>query len=191
LEDTNPICEHIVYVNGEFVPEREAKISVFDHVVLYGDGVYDTLCAWNWMIFKLDEHVDRLFESAHAVKLELPLGKGELKGIILKTLQLNNLRNAYVKIVATRGVGPEPLMSPYNCTPGLLVFAVPYMSLVSGRGKASGIRMIVSSLRRIPNECISTKIKSCNYLGHILMRLEASEAGARWKIFWSASLGRP
>lgn len=67
--------EPIVYVNGEFVSGSEAKISVFDHVILYGDGVYDTMCAWNHRVFKLDEHVDRLYESAHAVKLELPLDK--------------------------------------------------------------------------------------------------------------------
>lgn len=92
-------------------------------------------------------------------------------------MRRNGLRNAYVKVVATRGVGPQPLMSPYNCTPGLIVFAVPYMSLVGGGREESGIKMIVSSLRRIPDECISTKIKSCNYLNHILMRMEANEAG--------------
>lgn len=169
--------EPIVYVNGEFVPGSEAKISVFDHVVLYGDGVYDTMCAWERMVFKLDEHVDRLYESAHAVKLVLPLTKRELKDVILETVRRNNLANAYVKVVATRGVGPQPLLSPYNCTPGLIVFAVPYMSLVNEEEESAGIKMIVSSLRRIPNECMSTKIKSCNYLNHVLMRLEANEAG--------------
>ena len=83
--------ESIVYLNGEFVPGSEARISVFDHVVLYGDGVYDTMCAWNHMVFKLDEHVDRLFESAHAVKLEIPLGKKELKSVILETVRRNAL----------------------------------------------------------------------------------------------------
>jgi len=169
--------EPIIYVNGRFVPGSEAKISVFDHVVLYGDGVYDTMCAWNNMLFKLDEHVDRLYESAHAVKLEIPLRKEELKNVILEAVRCNNLRNAYVKVVVTRGVGPQPLMSPYNCAPNLIVFAVPYMSLVEGEDE-SGIKMIVSSLRRVPNECLSTKIKSCNYLNHILMRMEANEAGA-------------
>jgi branched-chain amino acid aminotransferase len=177
MTPTENLQEPIVYVNGEFVPGSEAKISVFDHAVLYGDGVYDTMCAWDRMVFKLDEHVDRLFESAHAVKLVLPLTKRELKEIILETVRRNNLVNAYVKVVATRGVGPQPLLSPYNCTPGLIVFAVPYMSLVEEDEETAGIRMIVSSLRRIPNECISSKIKSCNYLNHVLMRLEANETG--------------
>lgn len=170
--------EPIVYVNGDFVAGSEAKISVFDHVVLYGDGVYDTMCAWNHRLFKLDEHVDRLYESAHAIQLELPVAKEELKEIILETVRRNELRNAYVKVIATRGVGPQPLMSPHNCTPGLIVFAVPYMSLADQDAETGGIRMIVASLRRIPNECLSTKIKSCNYLNHILMRMEANEAGA-------------
>ncbi|MFZ5917354.1 MAG: branched-chain-amino-acid transaminase [Chloroflexota bacterium] len=169
--------ESIVYVNGEFLPASEARVSVFDHVVLYGDGVYDTMCAWNYGLFKLDEHVERLYESAHAIKLEVPLDKRELKAVILETVRRNDLRNAYVKVIATRGVGAQPLMSPYNCTPGLIVFAVPYMSLV-GSAQDRGIKMMVSSLRRIPDECLSSKIKSCNYLNHILMRMEANEAGA-------------
>ena len=170
--------ESIIYVNGEYLPRSQAKISVFDHVILYGDGVYDTLCAWNHAIFKLDEHIDRLFESAHAVKLQLSLSKPDLKEVVLETVRRNNLRNAYVKIVATRGISAQPLLNPYNCTPGLIVFAVPYMSLAGDDSDIKGIRMIVSSLRRIPNECFSTKIKSCNYLNHVLMRMEANEAGA-------------
>ena len=169
--------DRILYVNGEFVPASQAKISVFDHVILYGDGVYDTMCCWNHGVFKLDEHIDRLYESAHAIKLEIPQYKEEMKEIILETVRRNHLRNAYVKVVVTRGVGAEPLLSPYNCIPGVIVFAVPYMSQAGAAGDV-GIKMIVSSMRRIPNECISTKIKSCNYLNHVLVRMEANEAGA-------------
>lgn len=178
METQEKIKEPILYLNGVYCPASQAKISVFDHVVLYGDGVFDTMCAWNHAIFKLAEHVDRLFESAHALKLAIPLDKAELKAIILETVRRNQLVNAYVKVVVTRGVGAQPLMNPYNCVPGVIVFAVPYISLVGGKKDVEGIRMIVSSLRRIPNECISTKIKSCNYLNHILMRLEANEVGA-------------
>jgi branched-chain amino acid aminotransferase len=169
--------EPILYVNGEFCLRSEAKISVFDHVILYGDGVYDTMCAYDRRVFKLDEHVDRLYESAHAIKLVVPHGKDEIKKIILETVRRNEAHNAYIKIVVTRGVGAQPLLSPYNCTPGVIVFAVPYMSQAGASGDA-GIRMIVSSMRRVPNECTSTRIKSCNYLNHVLMRMEANEAGA-------------
>lgn len=172
-----PSSEPILYVNGEFCERAHAKISVFDHVILYGDGVYDTMCAYNNRVFKLTEHVDRLYESAHAIKLTIPHSKDEVKDIILETLARNKLHSAYVKIVVTRGVGAQPLLSPYNCTPGVIVFAVPYMSQAGAAGD-SGIKMIVSSLRRVPNECTSTRIKSCNYLNHVLMRMEANEAGA-------------
>jgi branched-chain amino acid aminotransferase len=169
--------EPILYVNGEFCRRSEAKISVFDHVILYGDGVYDTMCACNRKVFKLDEHIDRLYESAHAIKLVVPHRKDEIKQIILETVRRNEARDAYVKIVVTRGVGAQPLLSPYNCMPGVIVFSVPYMSQAGACGDA-GIKMIVSSMRRVPNECTSTKVKSCNYLNHVLMRMEANEAGA-------------
>ena len=169
--------EPIVFLNGGYCPRSQAKISVFDHVILYGDGVYDTMCCWNYAVFKLDEHIDRLYESAHAIKLVVPHTKSELKEIVLETVRRNALRDAYVKVVVTRGVSAQPLLSPYDCTPNVIVFAVPYMYL-AGRTDGRGIKMIVSSMRRIPNECTSTKIKSCNYLNHVLMRLEANEAGA-------------
>lgn len=170
--------EPIVYIDGKYLPRSKANISVFDHVILYGDGVYDTLCAWNHAVFKLDQHVNRLYESAHAVKIEVPLSKEEMKDVILETVDRNGLRNAYVKVLVTRGVSAQPLLSPYNCVPSVIVFAVPYVSQAADGTDEIGIKMIVSSMRRIPNECISTKIKSCNYLNHVLMRLEANEAGA-------------
>jgi len=170
--------EPVLYVNGEYVPRSRAVISVFDHVVLYGDGVYDTLCAWNYALFKLDQHVDRLYESAHAVMLSIPLEKGDLKGVVIETVRRSELRNAYVKIVVTRGVGLQPLLSPYECTPGIIVFAVPYLAQAGRDGGAQGIRMITSPIRRVPNDSWSTKIKSCNYLNHVLVRLNANERGA-------------
>jgi branched-chain amino acid aminotransferase len=170
--------EPILYVGGKFVSRGLATISVFDHVVLYGDGVYDTMCAWNYAVFKLDRHIDRLYESAHAIKLAIPQTKQEMKEIVLETVRRNALRNAYVKVLVTRGVSSQPLLNPYNCVPNVIAFAVPYMSQASDSGNDSGIKMIVSSMRRIPNECISTKVKSCNYLNHVLMRLEANEANA-------------
>ena len=170
-------AERQVYVGGEYVPENEARISVFDHVVLYGDAVYDTACAWGGQVFKLDEHVDRLFESAHALKIEVPLDKAGVREVVLEVVRRNQLDNAYIKILVTRGVGRMPLLSPYNCEPNLIVFAIPYLSLIDSVVQAEGIRAGISSLRRIPSECLDAKIKCCNYLNHILMRMEANEAG--------------
>ncbi len=164
------------YVGGEFVPESEAKISIFDHVVLYGDGVYDTCCAWGGKVFKLDAHLDRLFESARAVKLEIPLNKPELRSVVLETVRRNRLREAYVKIIATRGVGELPLLSPYNCRPTLIVFAKPYMYLVGGDDDKA-LRVKIASIRRVPDESLYAKVKSSNYQNHVLARMEANEAG--------------
>ena len=169
--------ERIVYLKDRFVPESQATISVFDHVVLYGDAVFDTACAWAGKVFKLDEHIDRFFESAHALKLEMLLDRPALKEIVLELMRRNELQNAYIKMIATRGVGLMPLMSPYNCEPNLIVFAIPYISLIDLEKQEKGLRAKVSSMRRIPSECLDSKIKCCNYLNHILMRMEANEAG--------------
>lgn len=170
--------ESIVYIEGAFHPESEAKISVFDHIVLYGDGVFDTCCVWAGKVFKLDEHIDRLYESAHAIALPVPVSKQELRKIVLETVKRNELREAYVKILVSRGVGELPLLSPFNCQPSLIVFAKPYMRLVGGEKQESGIKVKTSSMRRIPSECLDPKIKATNYLNHVLMRLEANQAGA-------------
>jgi len=168
--------DRVVYIGGKFVPESEAAVSVFDHAVLYGDGVFDTCCAWGGKVFKLGEHIDRFFESAHALKLEIPQGKEALKQIVLELVRRNSLQNAYVKMVATRGVGDRPLMHPYGCQPNLIVFAIPYLSILGGEKSAKGIRAKIVSVRRIPSECLDAKIKSCNYLNHILARMEARES---------------
>ena len=160
--------EPIVYVSGKYVPETEARISVFDHVILYGDGVYDTMCAWNHMVFKLDEHVDRLYESAHAVKLTVPLSKEKVKEAILETVKRNDLQNAYVKIIVTRGVGPQPLMSPKDCKPAVIVFAVPYMSLVVTKGEDKGYLMLLEKER-------ITLVTSTAESGHLEPKIDSLE----------------
>ena len=169
--------ESIIYIDGNYLPEKDAKISVFDHVVLYGDGVYDTCCAWNGKVFKLNEHIDRLFESAYAIKIQIPINKSELKEAVLQTVRQNKHQNAYLKIIVTRGVGELPLLSPYDCKPTLIIFSKPYMRLVGEGGHEKGIRVKIASLRRIPDQCLYSKAKMINYQNHVLMRLEANEAG--------------
>lgn len=168
----------VLYVNGSYLPAAEAKISVFDHVILYGDGVYDTMVASHGAVFRLDEHLERLQESAHAVQITVPLAFDELRRVVLETVRRNGLAEAYVKVVVTRGVGEQPLLAPYGCEPGVIVFAVPYLSQAGHRDPDDAISMVVSSMRRVPNESLSTCVKSCNYLNHVLMRLEANQAGA-------------
>jgi branched-chain amino acid aminotransferase len=150
---------------------------VFDHVVLYGDGVYDTCCSWEGKVFKLDEHLERLYESAYAVKLEIPISVEDLKEVVLETVRRNGHRDAYVKIIVTRGVGELPLLSPYDCRSSVIVFSKPYMRLVGGDGHDKGMRVKIVSIRRIPDECLFSKVKSSNYQNHVLARMEANEAG--------------
>jgi branched-chain amino acid aminotransferase len=169
--------EPIVYVNGEFVPQSEAKISVFDHAVLYGDGVFDTSCAWAGYVFMLDEHLDRLYRSIHVTKLDFHLTKEELKSLIIETVRRNGILNAYIKVVVSRGVSAEPLLDPRNCKTALIIFARPYLSLVDPERARAGIRTKIVSVRRVPHECLDPKIKSLNYLNIVMAKIEALESG--------------
>lgn len=170
--------ELVVYINNEYFPESEAKISIFDHAFLYGDGVFDTCCALNGRIFKLDEHIDRLFASARAIRLEIPLHKDKLKKAVIETVKRNNLKDAYIKIIVTRGVG-GPILDPRTCKkPNIIIFTKPYLQLIKSEKAKKGIKAITSTYRRTPFVCLDPKIKCLNYLNLILMKLEAIEKGA-------------
>ena len=171
------MTEGFVYVNGEFLPAAQATISVFDHGLLYGDGVYDTLMAWNGFLFKLDAHLDRLLRSCKAVKIEPPVSRSQLRDLLVETVSRSGLRNAYVKCIVSRGTSPAPLLDPRHCTPGLIIFAVPYPASADPMRTATGIRAKITSIRRIPHDVIDSRIKSLNYLPFVLARLEAVEAG--------------
>ena len=165
-----------VYVNGKFYPESQASVSVFDHGLLYGDGIYDTLCSWNRSIFRLREHIDRLYRSAHAVMLKIPLSKKKLSETIVETVRRSGFRNAYVKCLVTRGVGPQPLLDPRGCKPTLIVFCRPYMWL-TGSSKGIGVRCKITQTRQIPNDALSRQVKNLNYLNFVLAKIEAIETG--------------
>ena len=165
-----------VYVNGKFYPESQASVSVFDHGLLYGDGIYDTLCSWNHSIFRLREHIDRLYRSAHAVMLKIPLSKKKLSETIVETVRRSGFRNAYVKCLVTRGVGPQPLLDPRGCKPTLIIFCRPYMWL-TGSNKGVGVRCKITQTRQIPNDALSRQVKNLNYLNFVLAKIEAIETG--------------
>jgi branched-chain amino acid aminotransferase len=167
----------IVHINGQFVPGDQAAISVFDHGFLYGDGVFDTSFARHGWIFKLDEHLARLELSLRAVALELPLTTAQIRAAIIETAARNGHRDAYIKVVATRGVSTEPLMDPRNCTPTIVIFARPYLSLAGAEVKARGLVTKLTSLRRVDHTAIDPRIKSLNYLNLVMARLEAFASG--------------
>ncbi len=171
------MSEPILYVNGAFVPQSEAKISVMDHAVLYGDGVFDTAVAWNGRLFKLDAHIERFFRSMQAIALESPVSRAKLRDLAREAVRRNGLQNAYVKWIATRGHNGKPLMDPTGCVPNLIIITQHYIHRYADGRAHSGIRVKTAAIRRPPGQVLDAHIKSLNYLNLILAKLEAKAAG--------------
>ena len=165
-------------MNGEFVRQSEARISVLDHAVLYGDGVFDTVVAWNGAIFELDAHLDRFFRSLAAVSLASPVERGELVRLLGEAITRNGLRNAYVKWIATRGSNGTPLMDPKGCVPNLIILALPYIHRFDETRRSRGIKLKTTAIRRPSGQILDPHVKSLNYLNLVMAKLEAKAAGA-------------
>jgi branched-chain amino acid aminotransferase len=172
------MAEPVIYVNGEFVPESQARISVMDHAVLYGDGVFDTVVAWNGRIFKLDAHIERFFRSMQAIALDPPVSREELRAILIESVQRNGLANAYIKWIMTRGHNGTPLMDPAGCVPNLIVITRPYIHRFNDGRADTGIRVKTVAIRRPPGQVLDAHVKSLNYLNLILAKIEAKAAKA-------------
>lgn len=169
--------ELLIYINGEFYLESEAKISVFDHGLLYGDGVFEGIRAYNGRIFKFDEHIDRLYESAKTVGIQIPISKEELKKAIIEVLRRNNLKNAYIRLIVTRGIGLLGL-DPRHCEKPTIIIIPQSLEKYPLTSKTkSAIKAIISSTRRTPPFCLPPMVKSLNYQNNILAKLEAIHAG--------------
>ncbi|HOV21735.1 MAG TPA: branched-chain-amino-acid transaminase [bacterium] len=166
-----------IYLNGKFVSEEEAKVSVFDHGLLYGDGVFEGIRSYNGKIFKLDEHLKRLYNSAKAILLEIPLEFSELKEATIQTVRTNKLKDSYIRIVVTRGVGDLGL-DPNKCKIPTLFIIASKIQLYPEVVYEKGIDVVAVATRRNANESINPAIKSLNYLNNILAKIEANNAGA-------------
>jgi len=170
--------ELLIYIDGEYYPKSEAKISVYDHGLLYGDGVFEGIRSYGGIVFQLKEHMDRLYNSAHAIMLDIPLKKEEMIKAILETLRKNNLKDAYIRLVVTRGVGDLGL-DPRKCPkPSIIIITEPTLKLYDEEKRRKGISMVISWVRRDPVDATTHEIKSLNYLNSILSKIEASNAGA-------------
>lgn len=167
----------LIYFNGKFRPAQEGAVSVFDHGLLYGDGVFDTMFAKYGYVFKLDEHLTRFERSLCVIGLEINLNREALKQVVLETVSRNGLSEAYIKIIATRGCGPEPLLDPRGCKPTVIIFACPYLSLADPHKREVGLNAKVTSVRRVRHEALDPRIKSLNYLNLILAKIEAIKGG--------------
>jgi len=165
-----------IYVSGRFRSDEEATVNVLDHGLLYGDGIFEGIRAYNGRVFKLDRHIDRLFDSAKALRLELPFARHEIIEIVLETCRRNAITDGYIRLVVTRGIGGLGI-DPSSChRPEVIVIARPVLSFY--REASRGIRLVTSSLRRPSPDTLSPSIKSLNYVNNVLARMEANEHGA-------------
>jgi len=170
--------EMIICLDGEYVPRSEAKVSVFDHGLLYGDGVFEGIRIYNGRIFKLDEHIRRLQDCAKAIMMTLPLSFEELIEIVCETCRRNQLKNGYIRLVATRGEGDLGL-SPDKCPKPSIFCIAAQISLYPEEMYKTGIKVITAQQRRNNPTIVDPQIKSLNYLNNILAKIEANHAGAQ------------
>jgi branched-chain amino acid aminotransferase len=174
-----------VWINGELLDQDEAKISVFDHGVLYGDGVFEGIRVYGGEIFRCREHVDRLYDSARAIALEVPVGKDAFVRAMRETLQANEITDGYIRAVLTRGVGTLGLDANLCEDPQLIIIAAA-IQLYPEEFYESGLEVITcGTVRNLPH-AVDPRIKSLNYLNNILAKIEAHRAGVREAIMLNA-----
>lgn len=166
-----------IYINGQILPEEDARISVFDHGLLYGDGVFEGIRAYNGKIFTLEQHIDRLYDSAAAIALRIPITKDEMANAIKKTMEANNQADSYIRLVVTRGVGKLGL-DPNKCAKPQVIIITDTIELYPKALYEKGLDIVTVATIRNHFSALDPKIKSLNYLNNILAKLESIEAGA-------------
>ena len=175
-----------VYIDGEFYPKSQAKISVYDHGFLYGDGVFEGIREYNGVVFKLKEHIDRLYRSAHAIMLQIPLTKEEMTKAVVETLRKNKMKDSYIRLIVSRGLGDLGL-DPRKCPKPTIVIITDTINIKAGNAKEVGITTMFSWVRRNPVDATTHEIKSLNYLNSVLAKIEANANGVDEAICLEAS----
>ena len=165
-----------VYIDGEFYLKSQAKISVYDHGFLYGDGVFEGIREYNGVVFKLKEHIDRLYRSAHAIMLDIPFKKEEMIKAVIETLRKNKMKDSYIRLVVSRGVGDLGL-DPRKCPKPTVIIITDTINIKAGNAKEVGITTMFSWVRRNPVDATTHEIKSLNYLNSVLAKIEANACG--------------
>lgn len=166
-----------IYLDGRLVDEADAKISVFDHGLLYGDGIFEGIRFYNRRIFRLDQHIERLYDSAKAILLTIPISKEEMIQATRDTCAANALENGYIRLVITRGTGPMGL-SPYKCPKATVFIIAASISLYPDSAYETGLTMATVATRRPRHDILSPLVKSLNYLNNVMAKVEAIQAGA-------------
>ena len=165
-----------IYINGRYYPREKAVISVFDHGLLYGDGVFEGIRIYNGRIFKLDEHLARLFESAKTILLKMPLSLAALTRATVETVRRNGLRDGYIRLIITRGVGNLGL-NPFHCKRAQVIIIADRIALYPPAVYTKGMAIITASTQRNMTEATPPQVKSLNYLNNILAKIEAISSG--------------
>jgi branched-chain amino acid aminotransferase len=174
-----------IFIDGKYVNERDAKISVFDHGLLYGDGIFEGIRAYNGRVFKLKEHIDRLFCSAKAIMLELSMSHSELMRATVETCRKNKLRDAYIRLIVTRGVGTLGL-NPRTCKKPSVIIIAGTIQLYPPEFYAKGLTIITVPTTRSLHSALNPAIKSLNYLNNILAKIEANNGGCEEAVMLNA-----
>ncbi|SMO38033.1 branched-chain-amino-acid transaminase [Melghirimyces algeriensis] len=165
-----------VFMNGKYVKQTEASVSIFDHGFLYGDGVFEGIRVYEGNVFRLKEHLERLYESARSILLEIPYPIGELEKYVLETVQRNRLTNAYIRLVVSRGVG-ELCLDPSKCSDPQVIIIADQVKMFPKEMYDKGLKVVTVPTRRNIPDALNPKIKSLNYLNNVLVKIEANQAG--------------
>lgn len=165
-----------IYISGKFYDKEDAKISVYDHGLLYGDGVFEGIRSYNGKVFRMAEHVDRLWDSAKAIWLEIPISKAEMTKAIEDTLAVNGIKDGYIRVLVTRGAGSLGL-DPNRCETPQIIIIADRISLYPEELYQKGLKIATVSVMRNPAAALSPRIKSLNYLNNILAKIEGQQAG--------------
>ena len=166
-----------IYLDGQFYEKEDAKVSVFDHGLLYGDGVFEGIRFYQGRVFRLAEHIGRLFDSAQAICLKVPLSKAEMTEALLETIRQNALQDGYVRLVVTRGCGDLGL-NPSICPRATVFIIASKITLYPAEMYRDGLTVVTCATRRIPHGALSPMVKSLNYLNNVLAKIESQQAGA-------------
>ncbi|MEC0331902.1 branched-chain-amino-acid transaminase [Paenibacillus macerans] len=179
------MAEQVIYLDGQFVTKDAAKVSVFDHGFLYGDGIFEGIRIYNGNIFKCKEHLDRLYDSAKSIMLDIPLTYQEMEDALVETLRRNELRSGYIRLIVSRGAGNLGL-DPNRCPKATVVIIVEQLAIYSEEAYKTGLKAVSVSTRRNVPDALNPKIKSLNYLNNVLVKIQSNLAGAGEAIMMNA-----
>lgn len=179
------MAEQWIYLNGEFVTKENAKVSVYDHGFLYGDGIFEGIRIYDGNVFRLKQHLDRLYDSAKSIDLTIPLTCQEMQDAVIATVRKNGLRSGYIRLVVSRGPGNLGL-DPNRCEKPWVIIIVEELSIYPEEAYRNGLRSVSVSTRRNLPDALNPKIKSLNYLNNILAKIQANLAGVGESIMLNA-----